>query len=523
MTTMNLHRMLLVGVGLASACLSGQIASGRDWPQWCGSDGKNMVAEEHGLPDSFVPGEKDPLGSGILMETTRNVKWAIKPGQHTCGTPVIAAGKVFVGCLVDKQGVLRCLDEKTGKELWQWKAPLREKIKIDGWKWEISVNFIPQQLGVCSSPVVDGDRLYFVTHRFEVLCLDVNGQSGAEAGQARVIWSYDLWKELHVLPSDAANGCAVIDGDVLYVSTSNGVDRAPNEKDQTHHTPPFPDAPNVIALDKRTGRLLARDEAPIAQHMLHGQWSSVSLGNVNGRKLVFFGGGDGVCYAFEALTAMPDKPVTLKTVWSYDCVPPEYKAFGDLDWANHYFLGDKRNKQAFNKSNDGTFVGMSEIIATPVFQSNRVYAAIGRDPEHGRGRGALHCIDATQTGDITKSGRIWCYQGLDRTLATVSIADGLLYVGDVGGRLHCLEVATGHCLWVHDGHFRTIASSLVADGKIYFPTERHLWILAAGRELKVLSQINLGAPIWAPVVAANGTLYVASKNYLWAVQKLEQP
>jgi outer membrane protein assembly factor BamB len=520
---MNLHQALLVGIGLVSSCLLGENAAGRDWPQWCGSDGKNMVAEEKGLPESFVPGEKDPQGAGIQMETTQNVKWAIKTGQHACGTPVIAAGRVFVGCLLNKEGVLRCLEEKTGRQLWQWKAPLREKIKIDGWKWEISINHIPEQLGVCSSPVVEGDRLYFVTHRFEVICLDVDGQRGAEAGQARVIWCHDMWKELHVLPSDAANGCAVIDGDFLYVSTSNGVDRAPNEKDQSNHKPPFPEAPNVIVLDKRTGRLVARDEAPIASRMLHGQWSSVSLGNVNGRKLVFFGGGDGVCYAFEALTALPEKPVKLKTVWWYDCVPPEYKSFGDLDWANHYFLGDKRNKQAFNKSDDGTFVGMSEIIGTPVFQNNRVYVAIGRDPEHGRGRGALHCIDATQTGDITRSGRIWCYQGLDRTLATVSIADGWLYVGDVAGRLHCLEVASGHCLWVHEGHCRTLASSLVADGKIYYPTERHLWVLAAGKELKVLSKISLGAPIWASVVAANGTLYVASQNYLWAVQKLTQP
>jgi len=45
----------------------------------------------------------------------------------------------------------------------------------------------------------------------------------------------------------------------------------------------------------------------------------------------------------------------------------------------------------------------------------------------------------------------------------------------------------------------------------------------AGRELKVLSKISLGATIWAPVVAANGTLYIASKNYLWAVQQLGQP
>ena len=87
-----------------------------------------------------------------------------------------------------------------------------------------------------------------------------------------------------------------------------------------------------------------------------------------------------------------------------------------------------------NTKNDGSFVGMSEIVGTPVFFKDRVYVAIGRDPEHGRGRGALHCIDATGSGDITRTGRIWTYQGLDRTLSTVSIADGLLYVCDVAGR-----------------------------------------------------------------------------------------
>lgn len=63
------------------------------------------------------------------------------------------------------------------------------------------------------------------------------------------------------------------------------------------------------------------------------------------------------------------------------------------DWITHYCLGDRRVKGTLNK-HDGTFVGRSEIIATPVFVNNRVYVAIGRDPAHGRGRGALHCIDA---------------------------------------------------------------------------------------------------------------------------------
>ena len=282
---------------------------------------------------------------------------------------------------------------------------------------------------------------------------------------------------------------------------------------------PAPNAPNLIVLDKRTGRLVATDDAPIAAQMLHGQWASPSVGVVNGRKLVFFGGGDGRCYAFEAITSVPEKVVKLKTVWSYDCIPPEYKNCGGLDWVTSYCLGDKRRKNGLNK-NDGTFVGMSEIIGTPVFYQNRVYVALGRDPEHGRGRGALHCIDATKQGDITHTGKVWSYQGLDRTLSTVSVAGGLLYISDVAGQLHCLDAQTGEVCWVHETKTEVWGSTLVADGKVYMPTPKGLFVLAAGKKKKVLSQIGVGATIHASPVAANGTLYVASKNgWLWAVSQ----
>lgn len=283
-----------------------------------------------------------------------------------------------------------------------------------------------------------------------------------------------------------------------------------------------PNAPTLIVLDKRTGRFLARDTAPTAANMLHGQWSSPSRGTVQGRKLVFLGGGDGNCYAFDALAGVPEDPVMLKTAWWVDCNPPEYRSFGGLDPMVHYTLGDRRRKDTLNTLNDGSFVGMSEIIATPVFFKNRVYVAIGRDPDHGRGRGALRCLDANQAGDSTKTRMLWTYQGLDRSLSTVSIADGLLDIADVAGRIHCLDAETGNAYWVYDSKGRTVASTLVADGKIYLSNEKRLNILAAGKELKVLSQINLGAPAWGTPVAANGTLYVPSRNYLWAAQQQDE-
>jgi len=519
MTTKNVRDVLVV---LSALLLSGPELHAEDSPQWGGTASKNMISLEKNLPDTFEPGTKDPQGRGIRMSTTKNVKWAARVGDFCCGTPTVADGKVWIAGMVARQGVLKCFDEATGKLLWQRMEPCRSDLQEDA----MNFRHFPKTLGVCSTPAVDGDRLYFVDQNCVVQCLDINGRpsaAGTDVGEAKVLWSFDMYADKAVAcrPSDACNGSPLIDGDLLYVTTCNGVDRIvhiPIEEDAARRC--FaPDAPTLIVLDKRTGRFLAKDTAPTAANMLHGQWSSPSMGTVQGRKLIFLGGGDGNCYAFEALAGVPENPVELKTAWWVDCNPAEYRSFGGMDMIVHYTLGDKRRRDTINDPNDGSFVGMSEIIATPGFYKDRVYVAIGRDPDHGRGRGALLCLDANQSGDSTSSGKLWTYQGLERSLSTVSIADGLLYVADVAGKLHCLDAETGEAHWVYESESRVIASTMVADGKIYLPNEKHLDILAAGKTMKLLSQISLGAPSWSTPVAANGTLYIASKRYLWAVKQ----
>jgi len=347
------------------------------------------------------------------------------------------------------------------------------------------------------------------------MCLDVNGLADGNQGfqneaqyiagpgkppvktgpkDADIIWVYDMMDQLGVFPHNASNSSPLIVGDLVYVCTSNG-------QDWTHSNIPSPLSPSFIAVNKKTGELAGEDNAGIGPRIFHGQWSSASSGVVNGKPLVFFGGGDGWCYAFDPRPVKSEDVTYLKTAWKYDCNPPGYKV--------------KDDKPIKYPAADGP----SEINATPVFYKNRVYVATGQDPEHGEGVGILTCIDATQTGDITRTGAIWKYDKIHRSISTVSIdpGTGLLFVGDFSGFVHCLDAETGKVYWVHDMKAHMWGSTLVADGKVYLGDEDgDFVVMAVSKEKKVLSETNLGAPVYSTPVVANGVIYVASNYHLYA-------
>ena len=134
--------------------------------------------------------------------------------------------------------------------------------------------------------------------------------------------------------------------------------------------------------------------------------------------------------------------------------------------------------------------GPSEVNATPVFWKNRVYVAVGQDPEHGEGVGNLNCIDATKTGDVTKTG-----QNLVATtkstaafprfpLTRTACCSSAIFPGFV----HCLDAETGKLYWTHDMKAHMWGSTLVADGKVYCGDEDGDFVVfAASKEKKILS------------------------------------
>ena len=487
-----------------------------DQPQWGQANSRNMVSDETNLPAAFTAGQVGADGE-IDPKTTRGVRWTARLGSITYASPVIAGGKVFIGTNnrpprderhQGDRGVLLCLDEKTGRYLWQLVVPKYTKVRWADWHYT----------GISASPAVVGERAYVMTHRAEVLCLDVNGLADGNAGpytdegthmvergrkpvkprptDADIVWIYDMAAELAVVPHNATNCSILVRGDLLYICTSNGVH-------WQHSTVPSPGAPSLIVLNRKTGKLVARDNANIGPRIYHGQWSSPALGRVGGKDLVFFGGGDGVCYAFAPPARPTAKgPALLTTAWSFTC-----DTKGKFDPA-----------RASRSPADPN--GPSTIIAMPVFHDGRLYVAAGGDPWHGKRSGGLYCVKPDGSGDITASGRLWSYADLGQSVSTPAIADGLLYIASYDGRVHCLDARTGKAVWVHDAGGTIYGSPLLADGKLYVTTlRRELQALAAGRKLKHLSTVRLSSQSHSGPVAANGTLYVTADHHLYAVGK----
>jgi len=256
------------------------------------------------------------------------------------------------------------------------------------------------------------------------------------------------------------------------VMTSNG-------QDESHVNIPSPKAPAIIALDKNTGKLAWEDNS-VFDKILHGQWSTPSVGKIGGVDQVVSAQGDGWVRGYETLTG--------KKLWEFDTNPK------DSVWPK------TRN----------------ETIGTPVIYEDKVYIANGQDPEHGEGVGHLYAIDATKRGDITQTGRVWHYDKIRRSISTASIADGLLYIADFSGFLHCLDAKTGQVYWTHDVFAAVWGSTLVVDGHVYLGDEDgDVVVLQAGKEKKVLAEMNMGSAVYATAVPANGALFINNRNQLF--------
>src|SRR4051812_34011500 len=535
----------------------------------------NPVALSHEFPKSPDDDKVHVLGN--------RVKWKATLGSRAYGGPIIAGGKVFVGTNNENprnnrdrgkptddnpdgppldKGILMCFDERTGDFLWQMVHDKLESGQVHDWPRE----------GLCSSPVVDGNRMYYCSNRCEVVCLDTNGfldgqndgfqrEKYQEKTDGDVIWTYSMMDQLNVFPHNMTDCSPLVVGDLVLVITANGVD-------ENHINIPAPEAPSFICLSKQSGKLIWKSNLP-GRNIMHGQWSNPTYGVIGGKPTVIFPAGDGWLYGLE--------PETGKMIWKFDANPKDAT----------YELGGKGTK--------------SDFIGSAVIYKGKVYIGTGQDPEHLEGVGHFWCIDpAGKTGDISpllvddptksppttkpnpNSGMVWHYGGnetrpfakrdyvFSRTMSTPCIIDDVVYMGELAGYVQALDANTGKKFWQWDTKSNVWGSCYYVDGKVLVANEdgdlyvfKHekapqvLDEVAAGsaaaveaekkakaatkdeadvrkaardayddavarvreqvRAKYLLQKVEVGSPIRVTPVVANGVLYVMTENALYAI------
>jgi outer membrane protein assembly factor BamB len=492
-----------------------------EWPMFGGSLARNLVNTK----ETNIPTDAD-----VTKGAAGNIKWSQDLGSKAYGGPVIADGKIFIGTnnsnprdpkIEGDKGVLMCFEEKTGKFLWQHVHNKLLAGRVNDWPEE----------GICSSPFVEGDRLYYVNNRSEVIC--------CQTADGKINWTYDMIAKLNNFPHNLSTCSPLVAGETLFVTTSNGVDEG-------HINIPQPDAPSFIALNKKTGDLFWKNNDPTknlvaaqqagadvdikqmvndAKLLMHGQWSNPVYAEPDGKPQIIFPGGDGWMRAFD--------PKSGELIWKFDCNPK----------GTTYVLGPKATRNDF--------------VCTPVIWKNKLYIGVGQDPEHKKGVGHMWCIDITKKpankekdlspvdnnfdpkADVNKaSGLVWHYGGfLDpkpprgrqyrfgRTLSTCSVEDGLCYVADFDGHFYCFDADKGALQYEEDTKAEIWSSPTWIGGNIYLGNEDGLIrVFKHGKKLNLVSTINMngdgnGARVRATPVACNGVLYVMTENpcKLWAV------
>jgi outer membrane protein assembly factor BamB len=242
-----------------------------DWRQWMGNqrDGrwneKGVVTE---IPDNGLP-----------------VMWRTKIGGGYSG-PAVANGKVYVTDFVANSGELandpgkrnervgvesiRCLDGKTGKELWKKSNSLTYKISY--------------AVGPRATPTVAGDNVYMLGAEGDLICL--------KAATGEIVWQKNLAQEYKAeTPIWGHSAHPLVHGDLLYCLAGG--------KDSV-----------VVALNKKTG-----EQVWTALTASEIGYCPPSIAKIAGREDLVVWHADAVCGL---------DPASGKSLWTYP-LAPQYK------------------------------------------------------------------------------------------------------------------------------------------------------------------------------------------------------
>jgi len=244
----------------------------------------------------------------------------------------------------------------------------------------------------------------------------------------------------------------------------------------------------TFAFDKRTGDILWVSTPGGQPYDLNTQTTPV-VAVVNGQRLLIEGNTDGWVYAIKARTG--------EKVWAFQLTK-------------------------------------SGINTTVAVNGTTVYAAHSEENVDSGVMGRVVAIDATGTGDVTKTHELWRADELGSGFPSPLYHDGRLYVIDNSANLFALDAKTGKEQWRHKLGTVGKASPVWADGKLYIPeTNGRFHILKPGAtgvevlDVDEVSVVEAGASRYAELygspAVAYGRVYFTSESGLYALGDKAKP
>jgi len=404
-----------------------------DWPQWRGPN-RDAVSTETGLL-----GEWTGDGPATIWHAT-----GIGSGYPSV---VISNGAVFTMGKHDSDVVVTSLDSETGEALWRTKIGTTERIP-------------------CSTPTVDGQRVYAVDPDGELVCL--------KAATGDIIWQTSFVDDFggRMMSGRGYGESPLIDGEKL-ICTPGGVDAM------------------MVALNKHSGELLWKATIPeLGPKGRDGSsFPSAVVTEVAGiRQYVQFVGRGLI--GIEAQTG--------KFLWGYNDICnataniPTPIVRGDLVFAANGYSSGSVLLKLVPDGGHGTKAVEIYRLSGGQFQNhhggvvligNHVYGG------HGSNNGLPTCLD------LESGKRLWRRRGPGTGSAAVVYADGRLYFRYQDGVMALIEATTaGYRL---KGRFNIPGAGgdswshpVVSHGRLYLREQDDLWVYDVARHRSASAKDN---------------------------------
>jgi len=386
---------------------------------------------------------------------TENIAWRTElPGQGGA-TPIVWEKRLFVTSADGNDLLLISLDTESGKEIWRRKVTSGN---IDARAGEGN--------SASPTPSTDGKHVWVFFSNGVLACYDFDGNE---------IWKLDANERFGKIDIQfGMTSSPALDGDFLYLQLIHGAMR----RDDDTRTG------KVIKLDKRTGQTVWEvDRVTEADFECKHSYASPFI----------YSSGD----------------IRFLVAHGADCTTGHSLQTGEELWRLTELNGPSHVN---SQQHDATF----RFVASPAVADGLIVVPTAK-------AGPTVAINVTPqlAGRITgKSDATRWFISQTPDVSIPLIHDGLVYLLHKDGKLQCLDAATGKEIYFERTHsVQHRVSPIYAAGHLYFCGKDGVCtVVKAGNYFQIVASNDLGEPITASPIVANGTLFIRTYNALYAIR-----